>query len=82
MSERRYPPLTIEVPDRETGEVRRVEVNYSTLSYDLAFSWSRQLRYFDAITHQWLELLKNITDKEAESSAYQFRREERMKEAV
>lgn len=78
----RYLPLVIEVPDRDTGEVRRVEISYSTVTSDKAFMWVRQLRYIDASIHQWIELLNKLVEKTADSDSYAVKRDEKIGKAV
>lgn len=78
----KYLPLVIELPDKDTGEVRRVELSYSTVSMDKAFLWERQLRYIQSAIRQWLELLDQLVERDAERSANSIRQEERVKGAL
>jgi len=41
MSDLKYPPFRVSVPDRDTGEMREVEFNYSRLTMTNAFAWER-----------------------------------------
>ena len=82
MSDDKYPPFRVSVPDRTTGEMREVEFNYSRLTVPLAYSWERQAMYFRGVLNQWLSLLRNVTEKDSESTAYQVKRMDRREEAV
>ena len=82
MSDEKYPPFRVSVPDRDTGEFREVEFNYSRLTVPLAYQWERQCQYFISVLFQWRALLTNITAKDAESTAYTIKRESRREESL
>jgi len=82
MSDQKYPPFRVSVPDRDTGEMREVEFNYSRLTLTNAFAWERQADYFLAVLRQWKSLLRNVTDKDSESTAYTLKRSIKRDEAT
>lgn len=82
VSDAKYPPITIEIPDWDTGEVRRVVLSFSTMTMADAFSWERQLRYFDAVIHQWFALFRNVVERDAEATGYAVKKDERMRGAI
>jgi len=82
MSDQKYPPFRVSVPDRDTGEMREVEFNYSRLTLTNAFAWERQADYFLAVLRQWKSLLRNVSDKDSETNAYAIKREAKREEAI
>lgn len=68
MSDAKYPPLAIETV-AEGGEVRRTELRFGDLTYDKAFRYMRELDYWLSCAYQWRALLRNVMERDAESTA-------------
>ena len=75
----RYPTFRISIPDRDTGELREVEFAYSRLTIQSAFAWERQADYFISVLRQWKSLLREVTEKASEATAYAIKKEAKMK---
>ena len=82
MSDQKYPPFRVSVPDRDTGEMREVEFSYSRLTLTNAFAWERQADYFLAVLRQWKSLLRNVSDRDSETNAYAIKREAKREESI
>lgn len=73
----RYPPVKFEAVDRDTGEIRRFELDYSKLLLDDAYVFQREIEWAITTLFQWRDLVHKMTGRGAEDAAAELRKAEK-----
>jgi hypothetical protein len=69
---RRYPPISMRAIDRVDGNVREITLDYSRITVDDAFMWSRDIEFFLTLLFQWRDLTHKMTSSATEERAAQL----------